>query len=566
MYDLIIKNGRIVDGTGNPWIKADLAVSNGKIATIRKSMQNDAQRIIQANGLVIAPGFIDIHTHTDSAIVTNNKATSSIMAGVTTEAIGNCGGAIYGFTRDQVDNYQRKVPGVKIDWTDLISYREILSKKGIGINLVPFFGHNIIRTNVMGEEGKGGEKIRPSVDEMRRMKELAADLMKQGAFGISTGLWYPPGRNALTEEIADLCKIVASYGGVYMSHIRGEAGVLIESVKEFIEICEKAGIRGSLSHHKAMQQWNWGKPSETIRMLKKARDRGVEVICDQYPWNYSSSANLCRWFISGWGRNRGRDGHYNPPNLTVEKLLHDLNDPALWSRIKKEAQERYELETKENQRRSKVMESYGIIPSEIVNPKNFEYITYSKTHPELEGKRFYEAAEALGMKDYWEAIRKILLDDGGSTYTGGGGMCDEDIETIVKFPACSISTDGETRDKPSSILKPAHPRAYGTFAKILQKYVREERVLTLEDAVRKMTSLPASFLGLSDRGIIRPGTWADLTIFDPDTIENKATYAKPDVYPSGIDYVLVNGIISKEEGKRTENLSGKILVHELDNK
>lgn len=495
--------------------------------------------------------------------MTKNKATSSIMAGVTMEAIGNCGSSAYGFTHDHIHTVQKSMPGVKIDWTDLKGYRETLEKKGIGINLVPFFGHNTIRSNVMGEEGKGGERIKPTTEEMRRMIELASHSMEQGAFGMTTGLWYPPGRNALTMEIIELCKIVANKGGVYMSHIRGEAGVLIESVKEFVEICEKAGIRGSLSHHKAMQEWNWGKPNETLRILEKARERGVEVFCDQYPWEYSSSANLGRWFISGWGRNKGRDGHYNPPNLTLEILLRDLKDQVMWSRIKKEATERYDLEVKENNKRSNVMKKYGITPSEIVDPRSFEYITYSKNHPEFVGKRFYEVADALGMNDYWEAVRKVLLDDEGNTYTGGGGMCEEDIKTILAYPACSISTDGETQDKPSSVLKPAHPRAYGTYAKILQKYVREVRALTLVDAIRKMTSLPASFLGLSDRGIIRQGAWADLTIFDPDRIENRATYEKPNTYPVGIEYVLVNGKIAQEAGKRSDSLSGMVLTNEV---
>jgi N-acyl-D-aspartate/D-glutamate deacylase len=205
------------------------------------------------------------------------------------------------------------------------------------------------------------------------------------------------------------------------------------------------------------------------------------------------------------------------------------------------------------------MERYDVTPSEVVNPRSFEYITYSKTHPELIGKRFFEVAEALGVDDYWEAIRKVLLDDEGHTFTGGGGMCDEDILTILRCPLCAVSTDGSTRDFPSSVMRPAHPRNYGSFAKVLQRYVREEHVLSLEDAVRKMTSLPASFLGLNNRGLLYPGNWADITVFDPDTIKNKATFAQPDQYPTGIEYVLVNGEIAAEKGKRTDSLSGKVL-------
>jgi N-acyl-D-aspartate/D-glutamate deacylase len=205
------------------------------------------------------------------------------------------------------------------------------------------------------------------------------------------------------------------------------------------------------------------------------------------------------------------------------------------------------------------MEKYNLAASETVNPKNFEYITSSKTHPELVGKRFFEVAEALGMDDYWEAIRKILIEDDGETFTGGGGICEEDIVTILRYPACAVSTDGSTRDMPSTVMRPAHPRNYGTYAKILQHYVREEHLLSLENAVRKMSSLPASFLGLTDRGLIRPGSWADLTVFDSEHVENKATFAEPDRFPTGIEYVIVNGEIVAEKGKRTESLPGKVL-------
>ena len=561
MYDILFKNGCVADGTGNPWFRADLAVAEGKIAALGRRLTCKAGRVIDASGLVVAPGFIDLHTHSDRTIMTNNRATSSIMAGVTTEAVGNCGSSAYGFTPAHLESMRERWPDVEVDWTDLRGYREGLGERGIGINIAPFVGHNTIRASVLGPEGEGGERMIPPEGEMEEMKGLVEEAMAQGAFGMTTGLWYPPGRNALTGEVVELCRVVATHGGAYMSHIRGEAGVLIESVREFIEICEKADIRGCVSHHKAMGQQNWGKPSETIRLLEKARRRGVDVMCDQYPWNYSSAANLGRWFISGWGRNQGIEGHYIPSEIDLETFLSDLKNPELWSRIKREAKERYDVEADKNEERRRAMESYGITPSEIVNPRGFEYITHSKTHPELVGKRFFEVAEALEMEDYWEAIRRVLLDDGGHTFTGGGGMCDGDIITILRFPGCAVSTDSSTSDCPSTVMRPAHPRGYGSYAKVLQRYVREEGVLSLEDAVRKMTCLPASFLGLNNRGIIRPGAWADLTVFDPDGIENRATFAEPDTYPTGIEYVLVNGEIAAERGERSDTLSGRVLLH-----
>ncbi|MDH5790664.1 MAG: D-aminoacylase [Candidatus Bathyarchaeota archaeon] len=562
MYDIVFKHGRVVDGTRNPWFRADVAVAKGKIAAVSRHVGDEAERVIDASGLVIAPGFIDLHTHTDRSILTNKRATSSVMAGVTTEGVGNCGSSAYCFTPEYLDNMRARVPDLEVDWTDLKGYRERLEAEGVGINLAPFVGHNTIRTCFMGPEDMGGERTIPTEAEMEGMKGLLDEAMAQGAFGLTTGLWYAPGRNALTEEVVELCRVAAGHGGVYMSHIRGEADVLIESTVEFIEICERAGIRGCISHHKAMGPQNWGKPGETMRLLERARKRGVEVMCDLYPWNYSSAANLGRWFISGWGRNRGIEGHYVPDPLDLKTFLDDLRDPELWSRIKKEAQERYDVEVEKNEERRRALAKHGIKPSEIVDPRSFEYVTHSKTHPKAVGRRFFEVAEALGMDDHWEAIREVLLDDDGETFTGGGGMCDEDIATILRFSACAVSTDSSTRDSSSTTLRPAHPRDYGSFAKVLGKYVREEGLLSLEDAVRKMTSLPASFLGLQDRGAIRPGAWADLTVFDAEEIENRSTFGEPDRYPSGIKYVLVNGVVAAEEGGRTEGLSGKVLVHE----
>lgn len=561
MDDILFRNARVVDGSGNPWRTADVAIAEGKIAAVDRHVPRRADRVIDASGLVVAPGFIDLHTHSDEAILRHNKASSSILAGVTTEAVGNCGGAVYGFSASYVASLQRRLGDIVVDWSDVAGYRDKLCRLGIGINVVPFVGHGTLRTSVMGPEGRGGERIVPRSAELEGMTALLETALGQGAFGMTTGLWYPPGRNAVTDEILALCRVVAQHGGCYMSHIRGEADVLIESVREFIEICEQAPIRGSISHHKAMGPQNWGKPSETIRLLEQARRRGVEVMCDQYPWNYSSAANLGRWFISGMGRNPGIEGHYTPSTMDLATFLRDLRDPVQWARMKREAQTRYDVDAAANEERRRAMERYHVTPSEVVNPRSFEYITYSKTHPELVGKRFFEVADAFGLEDYWDAIRQVLLDDDGHTYTGGGGMGDDDLVTILRCPFCAVSTDGSTRDTPSTPLRPAHPRNYGSFAKVLQRYVRDDHVLTLEDAVRKMTSLPATFLGLPRRGLLYPGNWADLTVFDPATVANTATFAQPDQYPTGIQYVLVNGEIAAENGKRTDALAGQVLLH-----
>ena len=383
--------------------------------------------------------------------------------------------------------------------------------------------------------------------------------MDDGAFGLSTGLIYAPGRNALTDEVVELLEVVARYGGVYACHMRDEGDLLLEATREFIETCERAGVRGTIAHHKAAGRSNYGKACETIRMVERARARGVDIIIDQYPWRHGGTTK------SLGGRFKGLKLEDGSEIRTREELVQKLNDQDGWEKLKKAALEMRDKEFDKYKARKESIEEKGLWTSPF-HPALRGTILYSKSHPELEGESFEGLAEALGGGDVWEGIRAILVADDGCTSAGGEPYSEDDIVTILRYPWTTVSTDQYAMDNSKVTLQVAadalsmqHPRGWGTFAKILGKYVREERALTVEDAVRKMTSLPARFLGLQDRGLVKEGFWADLVVFDPCSIGNVATYGNPHLSPEGIPYVVVNGELAIDQGKPTGALAGKVL-------
>jgi N-acyl-D-amino-acid deacylase len=566
-FDIVIKNGRIIDGSGNPWFKANIGIKDGKIAKINRLPLNETAKTIDAEGLVVCPGFFDLHSHSDFSIMIHNKAESSLHMGLTTMGVGQCGSDSYTLIEEYkqmmkigIASFARvPVEDVEVDWSNLAEWREKLEKKGIGANLAPYVGFGNLRTCVMGVEGKGGERYTPTEDELEKMKSILDQQMRHGAFGLSTGLVYSEQRNASTEEIVELAKVVAKHGGIYISHMRGEDDTLIEACKELIAICEKAGVRGCFSHHKAMFPENWGKPCETMRLIDRARAKGIEIYCDQYCQPYAREANLGSWFISYLMGEEMRA----PPS--VDELIKDMKNLEKWEEIKKKAIESYEKDVEKNEERKKVLGKHGIKVPAIWNPATFDYVVYSKTHPDFVGKNFTEVAEAMGIGDFWDAIRDLYIADDGNTYVAAGGMCEEDIITILKHPASSVSTDDWSMDwvppmrYPTGLLP--HPRGYGVYAKVLGRYVRDMKILRLEEAIRKMASLPAQFLDIKDRGMIREGYWADIVLFNPKTVKDLATFEKPATYPEGIPYVLVNGQIVISEGKHIGALPGKVLFH-----
>lgn len=552
MYEIVIKCGVIVDGAGNPWYKANIGIKNGKIKTVTRHEIKDGEKVLEVGGLVVSPGFVDIHCHTDQSILVHNKAVSRVMQGLTTDTVGHCGSAAYAFTEEYREILEERMrarfAGEEIDWTTLEEWRRKVESKGTGLNLAPFCGHNTIRTSIMGAEGEGGERFEPTAEELEGMKNLVAQAMEHGAFGMTNGLEFAPGRNATTKEVIEICKVVAKHGGVYISHIRNEDVVLIESVKEFIRTCDEAALPGCISHHKAAQCKDWGKPHETMRLIKEARSKGVEVITDVYPWTFAATSNLGRQFLD-------RDEKLEP-----EKLIEQLKDSKKYIELKRKALERFEPEDTAEKRRVKGLAKYGIKTGNAWHPLDHLHVAYSKTRPDLFGMNFYEAANWMDVDDPWEAMRRLYIEDGGTTVMGES-MLEEDVIHMYKQPWTCVSTDGSAQDYPLSEYTGTHPRNYGTYPRVLGRYVREMRILTLEEAVRKMTSLPAGFIGLQDRGLIREGFWADITVFDPETVGNRATYADPCQYPEGIKHVLVNGELVVEDGKHTGALPGRVLRH-----
>lgn len=535
-FDLLIKNGKIVNGTGNPWFKADIGIKDGKIEKIGRLNSTDAEKIIDAKGLIVSPGFIDMHNHSDISVFFNPKLESAIRQGITTLVIGNCGSSLAPVNPATKDLFMKHIETflppdaeLEVTWNTFKEYLSKLEEIEMAANIAPLVGHGTIRIAVMGFDGR-----EPTTEELNEMKKLVAEAMEAGAFGMSTGLIYPPGVYSKTEELVELCKVVAKYGGIYASHIRGEGDTLVEAVKEAIYIGEKAGVPVEISHHKAAGKSSWGKTEETLKLMEEARERGVDVTCDQYP--YRAGMTSLSTVLPPWVHVGG-----------VEEMLRRLRDPKEREKIRRDIEQG--LPGWENFVADCGWENIYI--SSVATEKN----------KHLEGKNVAEIAKIKG-KDELDAVCDLLLEEEGRVTIVLFMMDDEDIVRVMKSPLQMVATDAWAV-APYGVLgagKP-HPRFYGTYPRVLGRYVREKKVLTLEEAVRKMTSFPAQKLGLRDRGLILEGMWADVVIFDPAKIIDKATYQNPHQYPEGIEYVIVNGKIVIERGEHTGVLPGKILRH-----
>ncbi len=529
MFDILIKNGFIIDGSGNPWFKADIAIEEGKICKIGRISISEADEIIDASGLIVAPGFIDMHSHSDFFLLINPRSESKIRQGITTEVIGNCGFSIAPLKPDKIEIMKKEIgvlaDEVTWDWSTFKEYINKLTRQGSSVNVAPLVGHGTLRLNVMEYENRD-----PTKDELDEMKALLAESLEAGAFGMSTGLIYAPGSYAKTEEIIELARVASEYGGIYTSHIRNESDKLLEAVKEAIKIGKNANIPVEISHMKSAGKQNWGKVKEALRLLKLAREESIEVTCDFYPYTAGSTglaACLPPWVHEGG----------------IEEMLKKLQDPALREKIKKDIEEG--IEGWENLAKSAGWDR-------IV-------ISYCERNKEYEGLSISEIAKIRGTNPF-DAMFDLLIEEEAVVGIILHMMSEDDMKYVMKHPLSMVGTDGEGYAPygPLARGKP-HPRNYGTFPRILGKYVKEEKVLTLQDAIRKMTSMPAQKLGLLDRGLIREGFWADIVIFDPLKISDKATFSNPHQYPTGIEYVIVNGVKVIEKGKHTGELPGKVL-------
>lgn len=498
-FDVLITGGRIVDGTGTPYFYADIGIRGDSIVSIGKLSGSQAKVRIDAGGLTITPGYIDIHSHAIRGIYRTPTAENCLRQGVTTLIEGPDGGS--------------PIP--------LKPELDRLTTTPLSVNFAFCAGHNSIRQKVMGTERR-----KPTVQELERMKLLAKQAMLDGAFGLSTGLFYVPGNYAATEEVIELAKAVGELGGFHVSHMRDEAAGILDSVRETIRIGEEGGLPTQLTHHKIIGKTYWGRSVETLKLVDEARARGVDVTIDQYPYT-ASSTGLGSALIPQWALAGGQ-----------QALRERLKAPQQRARIKLEIVRRIENERGGGDPRNIVMASCGHDPS-------------------LAGKHLGEIAQARGRTGVDGAAETAIeLQEKGGCSAIFHAISEDDVERIMRHPVTMIASDGGVpffgEDVP-------HPRSYGTFARVLGRYVRERKVLTLEQAVFKMSGLPAQRLKIYDRGILRPGLKADLVILDPATIADKAEFAKPHQYAVGVRDVLVNGLPALRNGQVTRDRPGRVL-------
>jgi len=525
----------VIDGSGNPWFRCDVGIEKGKIAALDNLASDSADTTIDAKNMVVCPGFIDMHSHSDFTLLINPLAESKIRQGVTTEVVGNCGTSGAPLNNLLKEDMLKTMPilseaKLELSWSSLSQYAKLMEKKGVALNVAPLVGNSNIRVFVLGFENR-----RPSEDELKEMKKILAQALKAGAFGLSSGLIYPPSCYADTNELVELAKVVAQFGGIYTSHIRGEGITLITAVNEAIEIGRRARVPVEISHHKASGKANWGKIKQTLRMMERAREEGVDVTCDVYPYTAGST---------------GLDALL-PPTVYeggVEKLIERLRDPKTRRQIKKEM-----MRTSEEGG----SKSLGMLEWDNIR------ISYCKGHPELEGRNIEEITREKGVDPY-EFVFDLLIEEKASVGIVLFTMREEDMHYVLRHHLSMVGSDSSTQ-APYGVLRKGkpHPRTYGTFPRILGRYAREKRLLTLENAVRKMTSLPAQKLKLRDRGLIKEGVWADVVIVDPKRVIDKASYEEPHNYPEGIEYVLVNGELVIKKRRHTKALPGRVLRRHL---
>ncbi|MCW4051362.1 MAG: D-aminoacylase [Candidatus Bathyarchaeota archaeon] len=516
-YDILIKNGRVMDGSGNPWYKADVAVKGDKIEAIGDLSK--ATKVIDAKNNIVAPGFIDIHSHSDMPILIDPRGLSKIHQGVTTEVIGQCGNSaapMYPSVKEYREKYGRSsLPdNFQLDWTTMKDYMDRIDRQGAGLNIAPVVGHGTVRMHVLSHENR-----EPTESELKEMRKLVAEAMTDGAWGMSTGLIYPPSVYGKAPEIIELTKEIAKHGGIYFSHIRGEGATLLDAVEEACEIGKAAGAPIQIAHFKASGKPYWGKTKESLALVEKYRDMGVDVTFDQYPYIASSTGLTA--LLPHWAHEGG-----------AEKMLEHLNDPETRKKIKGE-----------------LRLNYG--PDKIL-------VTKAKNNPQYTGKNLQEIGEMMN-KNPIDAMFDLLVMENTQVPSVMFGMNEEDVRRVMQSPYGMVGSDGSAIC-PEGIwkeMKP-HPRLYGTFPRVLGHYVREG-VISLQEALRKMTSAPAQRIRLNDRGFLREGYKADITVFDPATIKDEATFTDSQQYASGIPYVLVNGVPVIEKGKYTGALPGKTL-------
>jgi dihydroorotase/N-acyl-D-amino-acid deacylase len=528
-YDLVIRNGRIIDGTGSPWYAGDVGIRGGRIAAIGRLDGAAARRTLDARGMVVAPGFIDMLGQSELTILVNPHLPSKIFQGITTEITGE-GDSIAPLNDEilKADRVTYEHYGISPDWRTYAEYFARLRKQGMGINLASYVGATQVRRMVLGDDNRA-----PSATELERMKALVRDAMRDGAVGVSTSLQYAPAPYASTEELIALATEAAKFGGIYASHIRDEGDGIDAALDEAFRIGREARIPVEIWHLKAAGKANWGRMREIVDRIEAARKSGVDVAADTYA--YTAAFNSFSAIIPPWAHDGGD-----------KKLVERLKDPAMRARIRKEMETpggSWDNEWQE------VTGPEGFIVGAVQNPKLLP----------LQGKTIAEIAK-IWNKDPIDTAFDLLIEDEAFTQVALFIMSEPDVVLGLQQPWVSICNDSQGAS-PDGVLgqEHPHPRAYGTFPHILRKYVHDEKKLTLEDAIRKFSALPAQRMRLADRGVLKTGMWADIVVFDPETIRDLATFDAPNQLSQGMRFVLVNGVPVIEEGKTTNALPGKVL-------
>lgn len=497
-YDVLITNGKVIDGTGNSWFYADVAVKDGKIAAVGKLNQQSAKKIIDAKGFFVAPGFIDVHTHIEGEEAKTPTAENFIYDGVTTVITGNCGSS-------QVD---------------MGRYFAFIDSIKLSINIAALIGHNDVRKAVMGRAMRD-----PDANELQQMILLVEQAMRNGAVGLSTGLIYIPGTYAKTEEVVKLAAAAAKYNGVYASHIRNEGDSVVVAIREAIQIGYLNKMPVEISHFKVSGQQNWGRSKETVAMIEAARNNGIDVTIDQYPYTASST---------------------QLSTMLPDEILADGQD-SIVARLNRSDVRRYVIESmlKSLKKRKLKHFSYPVVANyrfdTTLNGKSIEQVNL------LKGKKHKASAEA-------ETVIEMMINGGAQMVFHG--ISEPDVKRIMQYPFNMFASDAGIRAFGSGV---PHPRGYGTNARVLGKYVREENVLTLEEAIRRMTSLPAQKFQLKDRGLLKEGMAADIVIFDAASVKDNSTFDQPHQYSTGFQFILVNGEVVVENAKHTGTRSGRSL-------
>jgi N-acyl-D-amino-acid deacylase len=523
-FDLLIVGGTVYDGTGGPPFRADIGISGGAVRSIGRIRASRAAAIIKAEGMAVSPGFIDVHDHTAESLLVNPRAESAVRQGVTTLVSGQCGDSPFPLTEEAFEKTRLALLaeyGLDLNWRDIRGFLGRLDEAGAALNYATFVGHGTVRAAAMGFGNRA-----PSAGELERMKALVGEAMAGGALGLSSGLEYTPGSFASTEELIELCRVAARSGGVYATHMRDEEAGILEAVDEALRIAKETPIRLQISHLKIGYAVNWSKFPALLDRLERARAEGIDFRCDRYP--YIAWATGLDMFFPLWSR-EGR----------TEDFIARLRDASLQDRLRAEvAAKEKELGSWEK-----------VLISSVATDKN---------RP-LEGMNILAAATRSGQSPY-EFMRGLLVEETGRVGMITFAMSEDQLKVLLAHPLVGVGSDGSAVAPYGPLAKgKPHPRFYGTFPRVLGKYVREEKVASLEEIVRKMTAMPAAHLGFVRRGMLKIGWAADVCVFDPERVIDKATFTEPAVYPEGIRQVVVNGEVVVDEGRHTGRLPGKVL-------